>query len=314
MKPHTTRTPHHAYRTPIKNLMGAIALPAMILLTGLALPALSLQVQAQSTGTDVSRYTSWTAEGVTFSGNSHGTASNPTAAVWSYYHQAGLNEDGTIPITELLPATSWSVTAYSSANSFFFRNDPGSRNRGRVEITSTALFTYWTVSSGNQPVNSFKPSWAITTYKEFAEDGGTYDLGGKLAWALGTTAPSQEIRITIAKISTSGGVSVLFNTTVSTSSKDTPITVFDQANGTLPATLTGITLAQGEQLAFAIRGSSDQFRNIQLIDKDLTLTLRPASTPGIPEPAHATLLLAGLGMLIFLAYRATSAARARRQQ
>lgn len=297
--------------------MGAIALPAMILLTGLALPALSLQVQAQSTGTDVSRYTSWTAEGVTFSGNSHGTASNPTAAVWSYYRQDGrlVTDDGsggtTITAIMTLSPSTWTAVNYSTGSKYFNFNTTGGYMR--VQALNDKITTTWNVG-GSTDYPNLKPIWSIATYKEFAEEGGTYNLGGKLAWQVTSTVPSRDILITIAKISSSGSVSVLFNTTVSTSSKDTPITVFDQANGTLPATLTGITLAQGEQLAFAIRGSSDQFRGVQLIDKDLTLTLLPASTPGIPEPAHATLLLAGLGMLIFLAYRATSAARARRQQ
>ncbi|AHF93999.1 hypothetical protein OPIT5_02795 [Opitutaceae bacterium TAV5] len=285
-------------------------------LAGFAFGPGASTARAQATGIDVSRYSSWTAEAVvkTSGQNTHGTASNPTAAVWSYYRQDGVSisddgEGGTIKtgITTLTSPTTWTPVNYVSGDSLFNLNTTGGRSR--VRAFADRIQTYWNVKSPadpNDPPPELRPAWIITTYRELSIDGGVYDIGGKLSWQLDNTASPGNLNIVIAKISVSGDVSVLFNTTTANVGLTGTFTVFDQAEGTLPESLTGIVLAENEQLAFAIRGSAAQHRSVYLVDQDLTLTLR---TTQVPEPAHATLLLAGFGALMFIVLRRATAQR-----
>ncbi|MDR1279204.1 MAG: PEP-CTERM sorting domain-containing protein [Opitutaceae bacterium] len=278
---------------------------------GFALGSGATAARAQATGTDVSRYSSWTADNVvkTNGKNTHGTASNPTGAVWSYYYQAGVSvsdngEGGTTrtDITTLTSPTTWSPVNYNGT--LFNFNTYGGYSR--VQALPERIKTSWDQASTDTPDNpnppsGLRPSWAIATYTELSAEGGVYDIGGKLSWQLENTASPGNLYIVIAKISASGDVSVLFNTTTGNVGSVGVFTVFDQAAGTLPESLTGIVLAENEQLAFAIRGSTVKFRGVSLVDQDLTLTLR--ATQQVPEPARAALLLAVFGALVFIVLR-----------
>ena len=261
--------------------------------------ALAALLPATHAGTDVSRAASWAASWAatsgSFDGNSHGSTIDPTDPVWSYYQQAGRDESGA-SITTLLSPSSWTALTWSSANANFSIYEPnGGRNRGRVEINSSGLVTSWNVTSSTAAINAFKPSWAITTYTEFNPAGGIYDISGQLSWTLGNTSPtSGAIYVTIAKIS-GDTVTTLYSTATGASALGT-YTLFDDSS--LPSSLTGIVLQQGDRLAFAIRGADAQFRTITLNDQDLKLTLTGTA---IPEPAHAA-LLSGAGALLLIGF------------
>ncbi|RRJ96112.1 hypothetical protein Ga0100231_019410 [Opitutaceae bacterium TAV4] len=258
-------------------------------LFAISLPMVSAQ-------TDISRAASWAASAAavapaTFNGNSHGSTQNPTDAVWRYYLQAGRDADGLI--SRLLPST-WTAMPFSASE--FRLNEPvGGVNRGYVTASATGLTSFWnkTGSPETNPVDAFRPAWSIASYTELAEEGGIYDIGGALSWSLARTKDSGAILVKIAKIS-GASVTELFSQTVSSSALGT----FEIFNATsVPASLTGISLQQGEQLAFAIRGSTTQFRTITLDDSALTLTLR-----SVPE-LRVTALLSGLAVLLIVVIR-----------
>lgn len=260
--------------------------PLMVAISLFTTTALSLTARA---GVDVSRAASWTASGVSFTANGHGSTQNPSVAVWSYFQQAGLEDDGVTKITTLDP-TRWTATSFSVSNDNFYLYEPiGGRNRGRVEINSTSLNTFWDGSSAAStlPVPGFMPSWAITSYTETNLGGGTYDIGGSLQWSLANSS-SGTGTVVIAKVGVDQSVTELYRQTISSTSMGV-FTLFDESS--MPSNLLGISLNQGEQLAFSIRGADNRFRGLALLDSNLTLTMAT-----VPEPS-TTAVLIGVGAM-----------------
>ncbi len=221
---------------------------------------------------DVSRSNSWTTVHVT---NTHGTVRNPTSAVWSYWWQPGRYDDGAgYALTSIRPALWQPMNALSTYKRLQWINPAtgsAAGGGGTVEGRQTYLRAYW--NTDPSPAMEWKPSWALAVYTE-QDAFNVYDMGGKLEWTGTQTASGWNRQINIGVVRAGGGAYEPLLTRSLTSS-ETGGTLFDEgAEGQpVPAELRRIGLRQGDQLVIGVRGSTDQYRGINLFDRALTLRI-----------------------------------------
>lgn len=187
--------------------------------------------------------------------NTHGSVADIAGNIWTYHHQSGNG------INTLNPAL-WNDVNWDGNR--FQLNTANGEGAGHVYATDSRLRAYWNAYNGG-PTDDFKPSWMIACYHETRPEGAIYDITGKLKWELGNWASGSGL-VEISKISGSA-VTVLFATTISASA----IGEYEVAGFTNNPDLQSVYLAQGERLAFAVRGSTAQFRSICLIDDQVRL-------------------------------------------
>lgn len=236
--------------------------PQSVLLA-LALLMANAEMALVQAGGDVSRYNSWTTPHVS---NYHGTVGNPNATVWSYYRISG----NTATTTNF-----WEPMNTNGITYFQKQYDASAR----VYAMQSSLYTYWNTPTAAPA--SWKPSLSLAVFKEFGAYH-RYAIGGKLTYTLGSTANGYDRTVNIWIARADNSVTNLYTYAIPYSGMTlNTYTNFDESDPgkPVPAALKNFTLRQGDQLVFGIRGSSDPYRQVNLGDGALTLTITgPAGT------------------------------------
>jgi len=221
--------------------------------------------------------------------NVHGGVQSPNGSLWSY---SFLTESSRITYGGVDPGQFQSVDAYSDTMYRALELNGGT-TVANLNVTDSALSNYWNRDDLN-PVLRNADLFAVFT----APQSGIYDLTGSLQWSQSTYQTGSGGMVTVGTVQDGAFTSLLEEAVGDLLDQADLNTLFDVSGYSGNPLLTGLTLDEGDQIVYGIRGkaSPHQFRTMLLYDMGLNVELAQLPEPGV-------LFFIGTGLLMIVMQR-----------